>query len=253
VASLPRRALDVKVALSWCTTLWWGSQRFSNPSMSAGILARMRPLANPASLSGLVSPSMRASTIARADLDHTRDATDHNLIPASCFSFSSRWISWPRAVIWVLRYRVSSRSARIGGVARNSVAPSHGRPRPRATTGRRAGDALRDPVADLDRARLAATGRHRHRRARRPPGLRIRSRVQPRLQTHDRHLPRRLPPNSSRHRPRGPAAHPSLTPPDRQRRLTPPRRPAGICVGPKAYGRWRTPAIPALTKSNSQR
>jgi hypothetical protein len=85
------------------TALWWLSQRPSNASTSAGILARILPLASSANRSGEVSPSMRASIIARADWDHTRDATDDNLIPASCNSFSSRWISWPRAVIWVLR------------------------------------------------------------------------------------------------------------------------------------------------------
>jgi hypothetical protein len=46
---------------------------------------------------------MSISTIARLDFDHTLDATDVNLIPASCKSRSRRWISCARAVIWVLR------------------------------------------------------------------------------------------------------------------------------------------------------
>jgi len=53
--------------------------------------------------------------IARPDWVRTLEATEVSLIPASCSTFSSRWISAARASICVLRYRVSSRSSRIGG------------------------------------------------------------------------------------------------------------------------------------------
>ena len=79
------------------------TQRFSNASVSAGILARILPLATSASTVGSASPAMNISVIARLDFDHTVDATDVNLIPASWNSRSSRWISWARARIWVLR------------------------------------------------------------------------------------------------------------------------------------------------------
>src|SRR5437764_1314693 len=58
---------------------------------------------------------MRASTILREERLHTPEATEVILIPASCRVFSRRCISWARASIWVLRYRVSSRSSRISG------------------------------------------------------------------------------------------------------------------------------------------
>jgi hypothetical protein len=57
---------------------------------------------------------MSASIIARPDWVRTFEATEVSLIPASCSTFSSRWISAARASLWVLRYRVSSRSSRIG-------------------------------------------------------------------------------------------------------------------------------------------
>ena len=56
--------------------------------------------------------------------------------------------------------------------------------------------------------------RRRPRRgARRPPRLRVRSGIQPRLQAHGRHLPRRRPPVTARHAARDPAPRHRLTPP----------------------------------------
>jgi hypothetical protein len=51
--------------------------------------------------------------IARPDLPSSVEATDVNLIPASCITFSSRWIARVRSSTSVRRYRVKSRSARI--------------------------------------------------------------------------------------------------------------------------------------------
>ena len=53
--------------------------------------------------------------MSRDDCDHTPEATEVSLTPASCNSFSRRWIS--RARMWAkpLRDRVSSRRARNSG------------------------------------------------------------------------------------------------------------------------------------------
>ena len=64
---------------------------------------------------GLRSPAIRASMILRDEALHTSEATELSLMPASWRTFSRRWISLARASIWVLRYRVSSRSSRISG------------------------------------------------------------------------------------------------------------------------------------------
>jgi hypothetical protein len=83
--------------------------------VSAGTFGRILPLASPASFAGARSPSASASIIDRPDCVMTLEATEVSLIPASWSTFSSRWISATRASIWVLRYRVSSPSSRIGG------------------------------------------------------------------------------------------------------------------------------------------
>jgi len=52
---------------------------------------------------------------ARPDFVRIVEATLESLIPASCNTFSSRWMARVRSSTRVLRYRVKSRSSRIGG------------------------------------------------------------------------------------------------------------------------------------------
>ena len=57
--------------------------------------------------------------MARPDTPTIEDATEDSLIPASSSSFSSRCTSRVRSSMTVLRYRVNSRSSRIGGGGTN--------------------------------------------------------------------------------------------------------------------------------------
>jgi len=52
---------------------------------------------------GVVGAADSASSISRADLPSTSEATDESLIPASCSVFSTRWTSRPRS--WILALR----------------------------------------------------------------------------------------------------------------------------------------------------
>jgi hypothetical protein len=61
------------------------------------------PIARSASFAPSRSPPISASIIARPDWVSNLEATEVSLIPASCSTFSSRWISAARASLWVLR------------------------------------------------------------------------------------------------------------------------------------------------------
>jgi hypothetical protein len=61
------------------------------------------PFASSASLAPSRSPAISASIIARPDWVRTPKATDVSLIPASCRTFSKRWISAARASLCALR------------------------------------------------------------------------------------------------------------------------------------------------------
>ncbi len=102
---------------SWAAMIpWWAtSKRLASASRSCGIFDRMRAFASSASCSGSVTPASSASSIARADFEYVCEATLVSLMPASCNTFSRRWIARMRSLICALRSRVRSRSRRISG------------------------------------------------------------------------------------------------------------------------------------------
>ena len=73
-------------------------------------------------MSGLVSPSIIAVSIARADTVFRLDATEDNLMEASSNISSNRTISRVRSPISCIRYRVSIRNRRISGGGTNDGA-----------------------------------------------------------------------------------------------------------------------------------
>src|SRR4029453_11941540 len=81
-----------------------------------------RPFARLASVSGLVSPSIIAPTIARADTVFKLDATEDNLMEASSNISSNLTISRARSPISWVRYRVNIRNRRISGGGTNDGA-----------------------------------------------------------------------------------------------------------------------------------
>ena len=76
---------------------WCSEKRPLKASSSWGSFERRRDLAIWARTAGSRSPAMSASIMAREDWDHTVEATEVSLMPASWRIFSRRWISLPRA------------------------------------------------------------------------------------------------------------------------------------------------------------
>src|SRR3954447_1359366 len=100
----------------WATRMpWWATWNSpASASCSAGILLRSRPLASSANSAGSLIPASNASRIARPDLVSRVEATLDSLMPASWSTFSSRWITRVRSSMSTRRWRVRSRSSRIG-------------------------------------------------------------------------------------------------------------------------------------------
>jgi hypothetical protein len=63
-----------------------------NASVRTGIFDRNRRCARSANAAGSVVPAINASNIDRLDWPMMSVATEDSLIPASCSSFSRRWI-----------------------------------------------------------------------------------------------------------------------------------------------------------------
>src|SRR6266511_2208479 len=88
--------------------------RLASASTSRSVLDRSRPLARAASSTGSLTPASNADRIARADLEYACEATEVSLIPASCMTFSNRWIARVRSCVIAVRSRVTSRKSRTG-------------------------------------------------------------------------------------------------------------------------------------------
>ena len=89
--------------------------RPTNASSNSGIFARIRVRASCASTAGRRSPANSAASISRPDTPKMSDTTEDSLIWASSRSFSTRFFSAVRTTTRLARYRVRSRSSRIGG------------------------------------------------------------------------------------------------------------------------------------------
>jgi len=94
---------------------WWSVKYPTNASSSRGILARIRERASCARTLGSRCPPTRAAIIARPETPKMSEATTDSLIWASSSSFSTRFFSPVRSATNAARYRVRSRSLRIGG------------------------------------------------------------------------------------------------------------------------------------------
>jgi hypothetical protein len=108
-----------------------------NASSSTVILARMLRRASCASTFGSRSPATRAASMSRPETPKMSAMTALSLMQASSSSFSARCFSAVRAATRPARYRVRSRSLRIGGAARNWAGASAAR-RPCTARPRRA-------------------------------------------------------------------------------------------------------------------
>jgi DNA-binding transcriptional LysR family regulator len=101
---LPSRAsLELIARVLPTTRTCWASKRPSSAALSAGSFLRSWPRARSASTTGSVVPDTSASSIARPDLPIMSVATVSSLIPVSCITLCSRFISRWRSRIWLLR------------------------------------------------------------------------------------------------------------------------------------------------------
>src|SRR4051794_24019775 len=98
------------------SSAWCSLTPPSSASRRSGIFTRIRVWAKLASTAGSRSPAISASSIARADLPITSEATESSLIPASSSTRCSRWISRVRSSVSFFAYRVRSRSRAITGL-----------------------------------------------------------------------------------------------------------------------------------------
>ena len=108
---------------------WWSPNRPVNASVNAGIFGRILGCTSSAIAAGSCSPSINASSIARADTPVMLETTEVSFTPASSRSFSSRCASRLRSRVMTVRARVRSRSWRIGGGGTNEARTSPCAPR----------------------------------------------------------------------------------------------------------------------------
>src|SRR5215469_12176128 len=93
---------------------WWGPKRPASAWRSSGSFLRSLPRARSASDAGSVVPAASAISIERPDTPSASVATLESLMPASCNTLWSRLAARLRSSVKLLRYRVRSRSSRIG-------------------------------------------------------------------------------------------------------------------------------------------
>jgi hypothetical protein len=94
---------------------WWSVKYPVNASSSRAILRRIDARAIRASTLGSRSPATSAAIMSRPETPKMSDATTDSVIWASSRSFSTRCFSAVRVSTRSRRYRVRSRSRRIGG------------------------------------------------------------------------------------------------------------------------------------------
>ena len=101
-------------SIIWQISAWWSSKRPVNASCSTAILPRIEPRASCARTFGSRCPPISASSIARPDTPWMLAITELSLICESSKTFSSRCLLRVRSWVNARRYRVRSRSRRIG-------------------------------------------------------------------------------------------------------------------------------------------
>ena len=111
----------------WAISAPWCSRRnrWVSASRKAGIFGRSLPFANSANTAGSSSPASSAARIARPVLPRIVEATEVSLIPASCSTFSRRWIARVRSSVSRRPCRVTSRNSRTlrGGTKLGDTSP----------------------------------------------------------------------------------------------------------------------------------